>query len=382
MQVEEPAPSLLSRAVVTKRKHEGFKMRHTVLVTKVLIGMLTVLGTLPAAAGGLTMEKRYRDEEKFKKRFELERAADKASQANRLARENEIVHIVPKEPLMSQYLNSEAGTHPDMAEDKGLTVRQAMERRLARFEAALEEARKYRKGLPMNPPEGVTERVAIDGRVDSKINYEAFRKATLRAAAEYEAFDHYKTKAQATFRTALGDLYEVPGERRVFMGSGSQSMSGFFDSYRAGFVDPLDLPNTEKVFSRISEIEHHLKRNGHGGTSRMSTVLGQQLSTLQSAEKNGVRVYAGNMHVPASSDTPRSIQSIGLRFQSALKGAKELRTKSGGTGPVTVFVTAATVFSSTAALAGEAEALPESGDSSERSNFAGKAWARPHLTSK
>lgn len=366
-------------------------MRHRVFVTKVLIGVLTVLGALPAAAGEPTMEKRYRDEDKFKKRFELERAADQASRANRLAREKEIINIVPKEPQMSQYLNSEAGTHPDMVEDKGLTVRQAMERRLVRFEAALEEARKFRKDLPMNPPEGATERVALEGRIDSKINHEAFKKATLRAIAEYDAFDHYKTRAQGNFRRSLGDLYLVPGEKRVMMGMGmnARTMDAFFNKYQTGFIKLYEETDPEKLFRQISDIEHRLKQNDHGGTSKMSTVLHQQLNTLQSAEKNGVRVYSGNMHVPVSAEALaeqrgalKAKQQVALKFQSALSQAKELRTKTGGVGPITVFVTAATVFSSTAASAGEAEALSEPGESSVRSDFAGKVWARPHLTSK
>ena len=358
-------------------------MRHTVVITKVLVGVFTLLGTLPVAADEPTMEKRYRDEAKFKKRFELERAADRASRDSQILRQQEIVHIVPKEPLMSQYLNSEPGrSEPGdnkkwMAqlaeEDKGLTVRQAMERRLARFEAALEEARKYRKNLPMNAPEGAKERVALEGRIDSKINYEAFKKATSRAVAEYEAFDHYKSRAQSAFQQALGDIYRVPGENRVFMNERSQSMAAFFKSYSTGYVDPL--PDVEKSFQQISEIEHRLKRNAHGGTSRMSTVLSQQLATMESAEKSGVRVHVGNMHVPARTDMQYD-QKIALKFQSALRSAKELRAKTGGTGPVAVFVTAATVFSSTAALAGEAEpASPEV--SGEVAAEFSRDWARP-----
>ena len=382
-EADETASFLLHRTLVTIRKHEGFKMRHTVVITKVLVGVFTLLGTLPVAADEPTMEKRYRDEAKFKKRFELERAADRASRDSQILRQQEIVHIVPKEPLMSQYLNSEPGrSEPGdnkkwMAqlaeEDKGLTVRQAMERRLARFEAALEEARKYRKNLPMNAPEGAKERVALEGRIDSKINYEAFKKATSRAVAEYEAFDHYKSRAQSAFQQALGDIYRVPGENRVFMNERSQSMAAFFKSYSTGYVDPL--PDVEKSFQQISEIEHRLKRNAHGGTSRMSTVLSQQLATMESAEKSGVRVHVGNMHVPARTDMQYD-QKIALKFQSALRSAKELRAKTGGTGPVAVFVTAATVFSSTAALAGEAEpASPEV--SGEVAAEFSRDWARP-----
>lgn len=358
-------------------------MRHTVVITKVLVGVFTLLGTLPVAADEPTMEKRYRDEAKFKKRFELERAADRASRDSQILRQQEIVHIVPKEPLMSQYLNSEPGrSEPGdnkkwMAqlaeEDKGLTVRQAMERRLARFEAALEEARKYRKNLPMNA-EGAKERVALEGRIDSKINYEAFKNATSRAVAEYEAFDHYKSRVQSEFQAALGDIYRVPGETRVLMNDRFQSMAAFFKSYSTGYIDPL--PDAEKTFQKVSEIEHRLKRNAHGGTSRMSTVLSQQLATMESAEKNGVRVFVGNMHVAARTDSLQYDQKIALKFQSALRSAKELRAKTGGTGPVAVFVTAATVFSSTAALAGEAEpASPEV--SGEVAAEFSRDWARP-----
>lgn len=372
-------------------KRRGFKMRHAALVARILISVCAVLGSLPEAVGGPTEEKLARDATKGQRRRELEIAVDRASRSGYLSRsDQEIVRIVPAQQVMSRYLDSNAGENPYVKDDEGLTVRRAMEKRLDQFEAAMEDARKYRKKLPLAPPEGLEARIAAEPTIDNRFNFDAFKKATLRAMHEYNQFNFYKNSTLRYFRNSFGrDLGLAPGYSQLRMSGASRTMDAFFKKAETKvFIESDKFLPPEALFNKISDIERHLKRNDFGGGSlKMQTVLREQLEVLKSTEEHGVKVIAGEMRAPTPEEMakPRDMklkkydlmkvkQEVGLQFQSALSKAKELRAKTGGSGPLVIFATATSLVASTAAQAGEAEAIEAEGSPAE---FNRSSWARP-----